>query len=215
MARLVVVPLAVHRRALAKGALLSLRGGTSVESVALAGSVQATLIAYGSLLQAHPLLTKALTSGVIFAIADICAQRIRGSRDLQGTLVTALVGLLYYGPSTHYWYSELMPWLIPQSGVGGTLAKMILGQLLFAPAVTLVFFSAFLLSLQGPRGVARELPTKVRRDLMPTLMAGWAFWPLVDLVSFSLVPPLYIPLCLNVASFLWTIFLAVQAARGL
>ena len=41
------------------------------------------------------------------------------------------------------------------------------------------------------------------------------FWPFVDLVCFTLLPNMWIPMAYNVANFFWTIFLSIQASRKL
>jgi protein Mpv17 len=56
-------------------------------------------------------------------------------------------------------------------------------------------------------------PKKVRADLLVTWASGLGYWPFVDLVFYSLLPKEWIPLGYNVASFFWTIFLSLQAAR--
>ena len=58
-------------------------------------------------------------------------------------------------------------------------------------------------------------PAKLKQDLIKTWAAGLCFWPFVDLVVYSFLPVKWIPLGYNVASFFWTIFLSLQAARGI
>lgn len=57
-------------------------------------------------LNKRPLRTKALTSAFIAALADVIAQRILtgGYKSPKRTLACALWGLIWNGPSAHYWW---------------------------------------------------------------------------------------------------------------
>jgi len=54
---------------------------------------------------------------------------------------------------------------------------------------------------------------KIRQDLPGAWLAGIGYWPLVDLVSYGFIPVHYIPLFVNAASLLWTIYLSLLANR--
>lgn len=58
-------------------------------------------------LNKRPLRTKALTSAFIAALADVIAQRILtgGYKSPKRTLACALWGLIWNGPSAHYWWA--------------------------------------------------------------------------------------------------------------
>lgn len=49
-------------------------------------------------------------------------------------------GLLILGPSLHYWYN-FMSRFFPKRDLLSTFKKMALGQTVFGPAMTVVFFS--------------------------------------------------------------------------
>ncbi len=174
------------------------------------------LASYTAALNAAPILTKSLTAGCIFTASDVAAQSIAPSdtgRDWTRTAVSGLVGLLYFGPAAHAWYEVVVGWF-PDRTIRSTLTKAALGQMAFGPVFTCVFFAATLLSTRGLQGLG-QWPAKVRQDLLPTQLAGCGYWPFVDLISFSVVPLIYIPLFVNFCSFIWTIFLSLKANRGL
>lgn len=60
--------------------------------------------------------------------------------ELMRTLRMAGYGLLILGPSLHYWYN-LMSRFFPKRDLVSTVKKMALGQTLYGPAMTVVFFS--------------------------------------------------------------------------
>ena len=188
---------------------LRLRGG-------LGGPLGAAATAYSSALTSSPILTKSVTAGAIFGLSDATAQSIAPSdagRDWARTAVSCLVGLCYFGPAAHAWYDWVFR-LVPQGGVRGTLIKSALGQMLFGPTFTCVFFLATLVAVLGLRAGLASWPRKIRQDLLATWAAGLGFWPFVDLVSFGFIPVQWIPLFVNACSFVWTIYLSLQASRA-
>ena len=186
--------------------LVALRGG--------AGPTMGLAASYSAALAARPILTKSMTSGAIFAVSDVAAQKIGAeASDVKRTITSALVGLLYFGPALHYWL-QMITSLIPGFGVKDTLCKTLMGQCFFGPTITCVFFAATLVSSSGLFSGLSELPTKIKQDLLVTWASGLGYWPFVDLICYSLVDPPWIPLGYNVASFFWTIFLSIQASRA-
>ena len=202
-------------------------GGGKSPSVALAAALtpvtsvlRSAGTSYSNLLTARPILTKAITASVIFGLSDWSAQQLEGKDDADGTkqkkkdwtrIVTAsLVGLLYFGPAAHAWYGKIFQ-ILPGTSLVSTLQKACLGQLFFGPSFTCVFFATSLMQ-SGTFSIGNWL-TKIRQDLPGAWAAGLSFWPLVDLVSYSLIPAKWIPLFVNFCSFVWTIYLSTVANR--
>lgn len=177
---------------------------------------------YSNALVTYPILTKSLTAGTTFLLSDYTAQSIerqsenkdegKGSKhDWTRTLVSAAVGLFYFGPAAHAWY-EMIFKLLPGTSLFSTLQKAILGQLIFGPAFTCVFFATSL--MQGGTFSLGSWVSKIKSDLPGAWLAGVGFWPLVDFVSYALVPIKFIPLFINLCSFVWTIYLSMVANRN-
>jgi len=188
---------------------LALRGGSISLDLASIGA------SYAASLAARPVLTKSLTSAAIFGFSDVAAQRIAppaDGMDTKRTITTTLVGLCYFGPALHYWL-QMVTRIVPGFDVKSTLLKTLMGQLVFGPAITCIFFGASLVSMSGLASGLSKWPQKIRQDLLVTWGGGLTYWPFVDLICYGLVPVTWIPLGYNVASFFWTIFLSMQAAR--
>ena len=105
--------------------------------------------AYGASLEKNPIPTKSVTAGVIFALSDWLAQRLQPGENAKKTnwtrtISSALVGLLYFGPAAHFWYETIFR-LLPGTSLISTLQKAALGQLLFGPSFTCIFFATSLL----------------------------------------------------------------------
>lgn len=188
---------------------LAVRGGGVI-------SLQSLGSKYASALAKYPIRTKSATAGVIFGLSDYLAQKLEG-RDKPDTklngarlIMSVLVGCCYFGPAAHYWY-EMIFQLLPGTSLASTLQKAAMGQLIFGPTFTSVFFASSL--LQSGQFTVGTWLSKIRRDLPGAWLAGVGFWPLVDLVSYSSVPPAYIPLCVNLCSLVWTVYLSLVANR--
>ena len=187
---------------------LALRGGADMALLPALGA------AYSSALVSNPIITKSLTSGAIFALSDQTAQGIESAeRDLKRTLTSALVGLFYFGPALHYWL-QMISRVLPGFAIKDTLCKTLLGQCFFGPTITCVFFGASLISMNGLAKGLAQWPKKIKQDLLVTWASGLCFWPFVDLFVYSFVPIAWIPLGYNVASFIWTIYLSIQATKS-
>jgi hypothetical protein len=84
---------------------------------------------YSALLETHPLLTKAVTSGLICGAGDtscqVLASMAPGNRekepfDVARTARFTLVGSLLLAPTLHVWYGKLNAW-VPGSSISSVL----------------------------------------------------------------------------------------------
>ena len=188
-------------------------------SVVPMGAVSKFGASYAMCLQQRPILTKSATAGIIFALSDLFAQRLE-KRDEHAKpashrpivwsriLSSAAVGFFYFGPAAHYWYDMIFR-ILPSTSLGSTIQKAALGQLFFGPTFTCIFFATGLMQLGQ-----FSFPNwwrKIRSDLPGAWLAGAGFWPLVDLVSFSLIQPQFIPLFVNLCSLVWTTYLVLKS----
>jgi len=194
----------------------------------LAAVFQAAGSSYSTSLGAYPILTKSLTAGLTFFLSDYTAQRMEKptekvddkatkkraakpwKHDWTRTLVSCAVGLFYFGPAAHAWYEWIFA-VLPGTSLVSTLQKAALGQVLFGPSFTCIFFATSL--MQSGSFTVGNWIQKIKKDLPGAFISGAGFWPLVDIISFSLVPVKFIPLFINFCSFVWTIYLSMIANR--
>ncbi|XP_022942949.1 PXMP2/4 family protein 4-like [Cucurbita moschata] len=167
---------------------------------------------YLAMVKCRPVLTKSITSALIYTAADLSSQTIAlpssEPYDLVRTLRMAGYGLLILGPSLHYWFN-FMSRLFPKKDIFSTLKKMALGQSLYGPSMTVIFFSmnAF---LQGENG--SEIIGRLKRDLLPTMLNGVMYWPVCDFITFRFVPVHLQPLVSNSFSYAWTVYMTYMAS---
>ncbi|XVF67458.1 hypothetical protein PTKIN_Ptkin10aG0123400 [Pterospermum kingtungense] len=167
---------------------------------------------YLGMVKSWPVLTKSVTSSLIYTAADLSSQTISKSSsesyDFVRTLRMAGYGMLILGPSLHFWFN-LMSKLFPKRDLITTFKKMAMGQLLYGPAMTVVFFSLNA-RLQGESG--EEIVARLKRDLLPTMLNGVMYWPFCDFITFRFIPVHLQPLVSNSFSYLWTVYMTYMAS---
>ncbi|PRW57029.1 hypothetical protein C2E21_4128 [Chlorella sorokiniana] len=181
--------------------------GSKGAAASVVEAMRAACLAYDRAAKTQPVLTKALTSFVGFAIGDRIAQSVvAGPYDPFRCLRLSLYGLLIDGTAGHFFYQFLDKNVCPDAPTSNkaVLIKMALDQLLYGPIMTLVFF-AFLKTLEGrPDLILHTIETK----LWPVLAANYALWPIAHLINFKYVPTDWRILFNNVVALGWTTYLS-------
>eukprot|EP00742_Colponemidia_sp_Colp-10_P005479 GILJ01005854.1.p1 GENE.GILJ01005854.1~~GILJ01005854.1.p1 ORF type:complete len:183 (-),score=11.13 GILJ01005854.1:269-817(-) len=161
---------------------------------------------YSRLLTSHPLLTKSVTSGVLFAVGDVMAQGIEKQPrwNWRRTYRLGLIGGAFAGPSLHMWYGTLAK-VIPSPTMQGALGRMALDQTFFAT----FFISGFFTSVGMLEGQSVEqIKGNLREQLLPTLKTNWMIWPGVMFLNFFYTPVAYQVLVVNTVALGWNTYLA-------
>ena len=185
----------------------------------LSSVLQTAATFYTNQLSARPILTKSATAAIIFGLSDWVAQLIerKGEDEKKEPVVFSrilsafLVGLLFFGPAANAWY-EMIFKVLPSTSLVSTLQKAALGQIFFGPTFTCVFFAAGMIE-SGTFSIGGWID-KIRNDLPGVWASGLGFWPLVDFISYKVVPVQWIPLFVNFCSFVWTIYLSLVANKS-
>jgi len=173
---------------------------------------------YALQLRTRPIQTKSVTAGVIFGMSDYFAQTIERNKSdgekkaiVQSRILTTfLVGLLIFGPAANWWYYTMFK-LWPSTAFVPTLIKALLGQLIFGPAFTTIFFGAGMIQ-SGSFSFIGWI-NKIKDDLPKVAASGAGFWMPVSFVSYKFIPQEWIPLFTNLCSFVWTIYLSLVSNR--
>ncbi|GMH03173.1 hypothetical protein Nepgr_005012 [Nepenthes gracilis] len=151
---------------------------------------------YLRMLETRPLITKCLSSSLIYTLADITSQLITlpsyDSFDSTRTLRISAYGMLIMGPSQHLWFNFVSR-ILTQSDVFTTLKKIVMGQVI------------------GPCEGGDEIVARLKRDLLPTVKNGLMYWPMCDFLMFKFVPVYLQPLVNSSFVYLWIIYLTYMA----
>ncbi|KAH9755748.1 peroxisomal membrane 22 kda family protein [Citrus sinensis] len=163
-------------------------------------------------LESHPLTTKGISSSLIYVAADLTSQMITlppsGSIDSIRTLRMAVYGMLILGPSQHYWFNFLSR-ILPKRDALTTLKKIFMGQAIYGPLTTTIFFS-YNAALQGE--TTGEIVARLKRDLLPTMGRNLVYWPICDFITFKFIPVHLQPLVNSSFAYVWTIYLTYKAS---
>ncbi len=178
---------------------------------------------YMDWLERHPLLTKSLTASSISLLSNLVSQTTSGQQqppevpqkgrcqrkyNRRELLKYLLFGLLWVGPSSHFWQNALER-LIPrrprETRGSWALRKMLCDQLCFGPVGNVVFISFIGYAIQG-LGVGGTI-RKVREEYVATQVSGWLVWPLASVCNQYYVPIELRVGFLNVVAFFWSMYM--------
>ena len=188
---------------------------------------------YERSIERNPLLTKSVTAGILTFLGEAISQLVSCSTttitaaaaaatttttisaitthcrfDLHQSLDFFVLGCFFQAPVTHWFYLFLddrlpptaHPWTLT------TITKLLIDQLLFAPAFLLGFI--VLLDLLDGR-TAWETMHHLMGDYWPTLLTNWKLWVPATLINHAFVAPPYRVLYNNLVFFVWSIILGV------
>eukprot|EP00898_Chlorokybus_atmophyticus_P002136 jgi/Chlat1/2923/Chrsp2S04633 len=180
----------------------------------------------------RPFVTRAATAGTIFLASDLSAQVLTSvvatppqtlaatpastgllpafKWEAERSLRMLSLGLFLSGPGQHMWFSFLHKYL-PSRKPPFVVLKVALGQLLYGPFFTALFFAANGY-LQGHN--TEQVKSNLKEKLIPTLKAGLMVWPIADAINYKLVPASMQVLFINCCAFLWTIYLAAVVNKS-
>jgi len=173
--------------------------------------------AYKGMLIAHPITTKSLTSGGMMTISDAICQKItrdNSAKDVAKTtsvrfdskrmLHVAVTGIVWSGPIQHWWFDTLHKIVTINNPFLRLAVNLFLDAIIFSPLTVSGYFAMrSLLEGSGYRGACEKLSTR----FFSTVVGAWKFWPLVNVINFSMVPLQCRVLYCSVFSLFWTGYL--------
>lgn len=187
---------------------------------ALAGVAGSPWRHFASLNELHPFRVAAAISGAVYGLGDLTAQAYegRGLRDLDAArlLRSSAAGALAHGPLSAGFYERLDRFVVLSAALGNgdawfaPLFKVGVDQTLWAAT-----WNALYLSLQGATRL--ESPAVICRSVASSgwdvLRAGWRLWPLVHLLTYTIVPLEARLLWVDAVDLGWVSVLAAYAAQ--
>ncbi|CEG47802.1 Peroxisomal membrane protein MPV17 and related proteins [Plasmopara halstedii] len=177
---------------------------------------------YDQWLRRSPLLTKGVTSAILFGLGDRIAQRFENSEtaksdqhkvddhfDLQRMARMMVWGGLFFAPIGHAWYNYLEK-VVPGKGIAAVAGKVAADQLIFSPPLAIAFFTYA--GVSENKLLHNSVENAVDK-LVPTLVANWSVWPMVHMCTFGFVPLQYRILFINIVNIGWSAFLSRMASK--
>jgi protein Mpv17 len=132
-----------------------------------------------------------------------------GPVSVRRLVTLSAFGLLYHGPSGHYFYN----WLDKQ--IEGTEAKHVamkvaFDQLVWCPIFMTVFFTY--LGLVNGDSVA-TIVAKVKSDLLSACQGSWKVWPIVHAVNFKFISTKHRLVFINAVQIAFNMFLSLIGTK--
>jgi len=90
------------------------------------------------------------------------------------------------------------------------VAQKVAANIVYSPVSVSLSFASMVLLLGGTISDARA---KIKRDLVETVVAGLAFWPLVHAVNFKFVPVSHRVVAISAAAVVWGVYFSGQINR--
>jgi len=212
---------AIRARAKAGISLARTRqGGRSKERARVrVAPVRASLVdAYLAALEAAPLATRCATSGLLWSLSDIMAQKSesvsQGAQGLSFRRVAryAFFGVAVYTPLFVFYYTlqdAVVDHSVADSLVLDSLVKLGVDQFLWTPFFYLPIFFGGMALLEGlSLSQAKEEALQKGWGLTPTLKANWKFWIPVNAINYTVMPRELRIVWINICPLLWTIYLS-------
>lgn len=189
------------------------RGGRVAALDASGLDAAAAWAAYNVQLVEHPLVTKALTAGLIIGAGDAAAQTLEGRQtgapfDGVRYLRWAIFGLVLQGPWNHAFYQLLDAALPPTADpfTLTTLEKVGIDQFVQAPIFTVIILCFFAVVEGKGLAFARE---QVKNDLGGILVKNWSVFLPATVINLGFCPPELRVLFLNCVFFGWVVYLSL------
>jgi protein Mpv17 len=181
------------------------------DEAAVRGGAVPGWAAYNEALDKKPITAKALTSAFGFFLGDLLAQLFivkSGALDIKRLVTLAVFGLIYHGPSGHFFYN----WL--DSKIEGTDGKSVatkvgIDQIFWCPIFMCVFFTY--LGLVNGDSFA-TIGTKIKTDLFSAMQGSWKVWPFVHAVNFKFISTKHRLVFINGVQIGFNMFLSLVGA---
>lgn len=171
---------------------------------------------YGQAAIVHPIITKAVTSGVAYALGDLIAQVFEGGRRIESLdgrrcMRNGIAGVLVHGPVLHFqilFFEGPLESLMKGASAWQTLGcKILLDQTIFS--ILMNFLYALVVGILGPMPLGHVMG-RTRQTLISATMSSWRFWPFVHLVTYSQLMPIQFKVLWNdIAEVVWVAILSV------
>lgn len=156
---------------------------------------------------------QALTSATIAGLSDLVAQRLvgHGSYKYKRTAAMAAFGLLWGGPSLHYWQRFMEKMFHGKKNLSTTAQKVLVDQVTYGPINNIMMMSY--IALVVDRATVQAAFARVQGNYPSVQLKGWQVWPLASLINYRFVPLKLRVLFANMVALCWSTFLILQAKQ--
>ena len=186
------------------------------------------LLAYTTLLEQHPLITKSVTSGIVGGLGDVTAQLLERywkvsalNLDLGRSLTIAAEGLLISGPLLHLAYNWMDEHIDLEKVFGESDASKWMRCALQVTFDMLIMDSIFVATLMVTSAILQGRYNSVRHELrfdyLPAVRVSWlssfSMTPL-QFLNFAYIPVQFRVLITNLEDVVWNAAVSYMAHKS-
>ena len=171
---------------------------------------------YNHVLATHPVVTKAVTSAVVYSLGDAIAQKSEkggtAELDVARILRSGLAGGLGHGPLSHVWYNlseDFFNNVVHWTAWWSFLPKIVVDQTVWGPLWTMLYIILLGSMKQEP---LEKMVGDVKSSTIPLVLDGLKLWPLAHCVTYGLIPVENRLLWVDLVEIAWVTILANKAA---
>ena len=172
-----------------------------------------------------PMLANSATGFVTFTIGDVLSQSVTQNKvngyvctdriDIMRSFRTGCLGVFMNGVTLHYWYRALDRMFgVSMKSKKNVIMKCVADQLVYAPFSIIAFFSY---AAGNKGGSVSDIKTRFAEKFEESFLNTWgadcSVWPLINLVSFSLIPVHVRPTFIGFAQVGWQSYLSFVGYR--
>ncbi|KAF2073391.1 hypothetical protein CYY_005304 [Polysphondylium violaceum] len=171
---------------------------------------------YNNALQTHPVKTKAITGGFVFAAGDFLAQRLenKGEYKIERTIMMSTVGMFVIVPQIHFWF-KFLDKIVPSKSIKATCGKVIIDQVFGCPWFVFCNMTSVQILSQRNNFDVEQWKTKISENMLPVLRQAWTIWPITNFILFKYVQQDYRLILSNIVSVGWNCLLSTVANKNI
>ncbi|XP_005112377.1 peroxisomal membrane protein 2 [Aplysia californica] len=186
--------------------------GTPDERKKQDSALSRALAEYVRLLQDRPVITKAITNGVVSGFGNLLSQVLApdvstgGRMNWRSVFAYSSFGFLVNGPLIHHFYvylEKIMPKNRPNAGI----KRVLFDRFIFAPPFLLLFlYYVSIVEGAGQEGAVK----KIKEQYWMILKLNWTVWSVVQYININFVPLKFRTLFGNLCALVWMVFISVK-----
>jgi hypothetical protein len=181
---------------------------------------------YTKQIDAHPLLTKAITAGVVGGAGDLSSQIILSDEehkkpnstvleriDWQRTARFVFMNVAMVGPTLHYWYR----WLgkkFPGKSIKSVAICVFMDEVIFTPLYYPVFLTALWKLEHGDKLSYPKIGSMLWTEMPALILTEWILWIPAQVVNFRFVRGKFQVLFVNMVGIFWNGYLSWMAQKA-
>lgn len=134
---------------------------------------------------------------------------MKSGLDVRRLVTLTVFGLIYHGPSGHFFYNWLDGKIKGTDGKS-VATKVAIDQIIWCPIFMCVFFTY--LGLAAGDSLS-TIGNKIKADLFTACQGSWKIWPIVHAVNFKFISTKHRLIFINGVQIMFNMFLSLLGSK--